>query len=205
METKGYYMADFCETYNLVNLIKEPTCYKNPNNPSSIDLILTNRCKLFHKSKTFETGLSDCHLMTITVMKMNYQKLKTNIISYRDYKNFRNDKFRKMFLEVTGTYNYEISSYEIFEKNILDVLKTDAPIKRKYWRGNHQPFMNKDLSKAIMKRSRLRNLYIKNRNEENRNNYIKQRNYCVNLLRKVKKSYYNNLNISNIKDNRKFW
>ena len=56
-----------------------------------------------------------------------------------------------------------------------------------------------------MKRSKLRNLYIKNRNIEKRINYVKQRNYCVNLLRKVKKNYYNNLNISNIKDNRKYW
>ena len=36
-------MTDFCETYNLGNLIKEPTCYKNVNNPSSIDVLLTNR------------------------------------------------------------------------------------------------------------------------------------------------------------------
>ena len=34
---------DFCETYSLQNLINEPTCYKNANNPSSIDLILTNQ------------------------------------------------------------------------------------------------------------------------------------------------------------------
>ena len=33
---------NFCELYNLENLIKEPTCYKNPNNPSSGDVILTN-------------------------------------------------------------------------------------------------------------------------------------------------------------------
>ena len=26
-------MMDFCEMYNLQNLIKEPTCYKNANNP----------------------------------------------------------------------------------------------------------------------------------------------------------------------------
>ena len=35
-------MSEFCQTYNLYNLITEPTCYKNPNNPSSIDMILTN-------------------------------------------------------------------------------------------------------------------------------------------------------------------
>ena len=38
-------MKDFCELYNLENLIKDPTCYKNASNPSSIDVILTNRKK----------------------------------------------------------------------------------------------------------------------------------------------------------------
>ena len=36
-------MKDFCELYDLENLIKKPTCYKNPRNPSSIDVMLTNR------------------------------------------------------------------------------------------------------------------------------------------------------------------
>ena len=35
-------MNAFCETYSLSSLIKEPTCYKNPANPSCNDLILTN-------------------------------------------------------------------------------------------------------------------------------------------------------------------
>ena len=35
-------MKKFCDKYDLENLIKEPTCFKNPNNPSSIDLMLTN-------------------------------------------------------------------------------------------------------------------------------------------------------------------
>ena len=36
-------MADFCEMYNLENLINEPTCFKSDENPSSIDIILTNK------------------------------------------------------------------------------------------------------------------------------------------------------------------
>ena len=35
-ETK---MSEFCDVYNLKNLIKDPTCFKNPLNPSCIDLI----------------------------------------------------------------------------------------------------------------------------------------------------------------------
>ena len=38
-------VSDFCETYNLKNIIREKTCFKNPNNPSCIDLIITNRQK----------------------------------------------------------------------------------------------------------------------------------------------------------------
>ena len=35
--------------------------------------------------------------------------------------------------------------------------------------------------------------------------YTKQRNFCVSLLRKVKREYFANLNEKNITDNRKFW
>ena len=59
-------------------------------------------------------------------------------------------------------------------------------MKYKYIRGNHQPFMNKELSKAIMNRSRLRNAFLKNKTESSRNYYVKQRNYCTNILRKTK-------------------
>ena len=58
-------MMDFCDIYNLYNLIKEPTCYKNPDNPSSIDVMLTNRKNSFQNSTTIETGISDCHKMTL--------------------------------------------------------------------------------------------------------------------------------------------
>ena len=54
-------MKDFCDMYDLDNLIKEPTCYKNANNPSSIDVIVTNTKHIFHNSIALETGISDHH------------------------------------------------------------------------------------------------------------------------------------------------
>ena len=67
------------------------------------------------------------------------------------------------------------------------------------------PFMTKDLSKNIMNRSRLQNKYLKNINEENRKLYTKQRNYCISILRKTKKAYYENLDERKVSDNKLFW
>ena len=72
-------------------------------------------------------------------------------------------------------------------------------------RANHLSYMNKTLSKEIMTRTRLRNRILKNRPEDSKRKYTKQRNYCVSLLRKVKDEYYSNLNEKDVTDNKMFW
>ena len=78
-----------------------------------------------------------------------------------------------------------------------------APLKKKYRRGNQSSFMNKSRSKASMLRSKFRNIFLKNRTEENRRNYSQHRNLCVALLRK--REYFGNLDEKKICDNKKFW
>ena len=56
-----------------------------------------------------------------------------------------------------------------------------------------------------MVRSRLRNKFLKLKTDESRKDYQAQRNYCVSLLRKTKKNFYENLNPTLISDNRNFW
>ena len=72
--------------YNLSNLVNKPTCFKNPDNPSSIDLFLTKRPKCFQSTATTETDISDFHKMVITVLKIFYQKQKQpKIIHYKTF------------------------------------------------------------------------------------------------------------------------
>ena len=66
-------------------------------------------------------------------------------------------------------------------------------------------FFNKELSKAITTRTKLPNIFLQIRSEENRKRYTKQRNFCVSLLRKTKKRYYENLNEKFVVDNQLFW
>ena len=69
----------FCANYDLSSLIKVPTCYKNPEKPSCISLLLTNRPKGFQNSSVVETGLSDFHKINIAVMTTTFEKLKPRV------------------------------------------------------------------------------------------------------------------------------
>ena len=60
-------LEEFMEDYHAKNLVKEPTCFKNPDNPSCIDLFITNSYRSFQKTTTLSTGLSDFHKMTVEV------------------------------------------------------------------------------------------------------------------------------------------
>ena len=55
-----------------------------------------------------------------------------------------------------------------------------------------------------MKRSKLRNKYLRERTNEAKSLYNKQRNLCVSILRKIKRDYFGNLN-KIVTDNKKFW
>ena len=84
----------------------------------------------------------------------------------------------------------------------LQVLNQHAPQKLKHVWGNQMPFMT-NAFQEIMKRSRLRNNFLRNKTKENKIN--RQRNCCVSLLRKSKRGYYENLSIKNVTDNKLFW
>ena len=74
-------------------MIDQQKCYKNPDKPTYIDLILTNRANYFEQNNVFETVLSDLHIIVVTELKMGFKKLKPQIVAYRDYKHFDNEKF----------------------------------------------------------------------------------------------------------------
>ena len=51
----------------------------------------------------------------------------------------------------------------------------------------------------------MKNIYNKNPTENNKIFYNQQRNFCVSLLKKEKRKYYNNLDPKIFKDNKAFW
>ena len=73
------------------------------------------------------------------------------------------------------------------------VLDKYALIKKKIVRGIEVPFMTKELSKAIMNRSKLKNKYTKWPSRENVLPFKKQKNICKNLNKKTIKNYFSKI------------
>ena len=66
-------------------------------------------------------------------------------------------------------------------------------------------FVTKDVSKAIMLRTKLRNQFLNKRTLEARTKYNKQRNICVSLVKNAKQIHHKYLDLKHINDNKKFW
>ena len=77
VDVKETNMKVFYNQHRLKALNEEPVCFKNFNNPSCIDLFLTNG------SKKLLTGISDFHKPIITILKVNPDKLPLRIMKCR--------------------------------------------------------------------------------------------------------------------------
>ena len=102
--------------------------------------------------QTFQNSI----LLAVTEFKVGFQKLKPKVTAYHDYKNFDNTKLRTDI--VTATSN--VDNFSMYKSTIFNIFYCHVPIK-KYIRADEAPFMSKELHKAIMKRSRLRNIFLK--------------------------------------------
>ena len=105
----------------------------------------------------FPFGDINCH-------EKSFKNLKLRVINYRSYKHFSNEVFKESLLGKLSQQTFVNNDYG-FQKFCNITLKTldkYAPSKEKHARGNQMPVMTKDVSKIIMKRSRLHNKYLKN-------------------------------------------
>ena len=78
---------------------------------------------------------------------------------YQDRNSFNIDHFKEDL--DNNLKNNSITEYSHFQNIFLEILHKHAPIKKKILRFNDNPFMTKALRKAIMHRSKLKNISIK--------------------------------------------
>ena len=110
------------------NLVKEPTCFMSPDNPSCIDLFITNSYRSFQKTTALSTGLSDFHKMVVTVLKTTFPKANPKVISYRDLSHYSEEEFGLDLKRNLETVN-ELD-YDKFDDILKNTFNYHAPEKK---------------------------------------------------------------------------
>ena len=84
------------------------------------------------------------------------------------------DKFRCLLQKRLNDFNTDDDIIvDIFKMTFLNVLNKFAPLKKKYLKANHSRFVNKELNKAVIQRSRLRYENLKDKTRVARTAYKK--------------------------------
>ena len=203
-------LSEFCDIFDLENLIKSSTCDTIRYASTSIDDMMTNKKCSFKNSCTVATGISDYHSMVLTTMRANYERLKPIKVQYRSYKNVDEEKFiqdlqKLPFINCKQSENKD-AVYDLFKNMFKTIINEHALLKTKFIRGTHAPFMNKELSKVIMHKSKLHNTHKKLKMKESWEAFKRQRNKCVSIKRKNIRSHFTELagKCGNC-NNKKFW
>ena len=99
---------------------------------------------------TCKTGISDYNKIVYTLLKVNFTKGKSKFINYRYFENLNQETLYENLCKIGN-------SFEEFYDTFYFTLECFAPLKKTKKCANHNTFMTKDLLKAIMVRSCLRN------------------------------------------------
>ena len=158
----------FLYQHELTSINRNPTCYKNPNNPSP---------KSFFKTEAAFAELSDFYKLVLSVFKLHFSKTKANEISYRDFRDFKENNFNQNLQKRLSAQSVE--QYTPFGSCLCKVV-----------RANHAPYITKTLRKAIIKWSYLEKVCFKKKTPGSLKKLKNQKNYCSRLYKKEREKYF---------------
>lgn len=90
-----------------------------------------------------------------SVLKINFQKNKPKLITYRNYKKFDNRIFKTEEQKKFKMIGSLVKNIDIFKHICTDILNKNASLKQKYVTLNHVILMETKLNCAVILRSKL--------------------------------------------------
>lgn len=174
------------------NVVNVPTCFKS-DQPTCIDLAVTNVHKRLQNVVALDVGLSDFHHMICLATKCYVPQRKKQCITYRSYKHFDQSKYLDD-LSVAPFHVCEIfdnldDAYWYSTTLLHGIIDEHAPVKYRIVKCNQIPYMNSSLRKAMNVRDALRRKYHKFKTTENWSRYRTQRNHVTTLRRQSLMKY----------------
>ena len=150
-------LTELCDIFDLRNLIKKATCFTKNNDPSLVDVILTNRPRTFNTTLVCDTGLSDNHRLVACVMKNTLKPRPKGKVLYRSYKNLHEAELIRDIeyapLHVAELFDDIDDSCWMQEKLLSDIIDDHIPLKERKQRPAKAPYMNGELPNQLQEKT----------------------------------------------------
>jgi len=195
ISNKQHALADVFQIHGLKNLIRGPTCFKSEENPSLVDLILTNQPQKVLSHFNHFIGISDFHSLVCIAMRLSRPRLEKRTITYRSYKHFNQSAYvhdlSSTPFHIANLFDDVDDQLWAYETLLHEVVNDHAPLKTKTVRGRHCPYMHNELRKAINVKGMLHRKYLRNRSRTSWEDYRRQRNKVTKMKRLSIQVYFN--------------
>ncbi|XP_048580414.1 uncharacterized protein LOC125561124 [Nematostella vectensis] len=205
---EGKLLLDLEAEQDFKCLITQPTRVEKRGDvitKTLIDVLLSNKPELFKCAGNYYPCLSD-HALIYGVLKERINQNKPKVISFRSYKNFDADSYKKM-LEMAPWHVGELfdeteDQVNYWNSLMNDILDEVAPVKTMRVRDKDVPYMTTGWKSAIRAKRKANAKYLKDKTPENWELRRRARNEATQQRRKAIKEYWR-LKTADLKDNPK--
>ena len=160
---------EFCQSFFLTEIIKEPPTRTTCNTASLLDHILANCAEKVSQKGVIDVGLSDHQLIFCTRKILRTRRNMHNQIQTRSLRNYSAERLISTLKDIKFL-NYIFSdvnvAYADLTKKISDAIDNVAPIKTLRIKNNFQDWFDSEIAEAIklrekhFKKFKKSNLYI---------------------------------------------
>ena len=189
-------LISLMSTYGLNQIVEEPTQEKG----HTLDQVYVNECQLEvnHRVINDTMGLITDHLPIILDIPTASKKESTQMVYYRKLKEVEMDQFvldvadscAAIYENCDGNFHSQYTKYDDMMRQVVD---KHAPVVCKKISQKKPVWMDQEYCKCRALRRRYERLWKKNRTDVNRDNYVKQKNHCIELAVTKQKIYYTKL------------
>ena len=161
--SNGHILIDFCSTFNLTQLVKEPTRITEASE-TLIDIALTTNDNIIDVCKVKTSSISDHNLISLT-LKFKAPKPRTSYITTRNYKRYDPEKFVKdlanvpfHIIDIFDDFNDQM---DVFNTLFSEVLDDHAPVKTTKIKARPNPYITPEIRQLMKTRDKWHKSAIK--------------------------------------------
>ena len=195
-------LTNFCNSFNLSQLVSRPTRVTKPTE-SLIDVIITSNPQQVIETNVMPSSISD-HDLPYVVLRIKKERRKLTYMTGRSFKGYAADRFYKDMSEVPWSLLdiFDDAEDKLYAFNFLfnDILDKHAPIKMMKIRGRPNPYVTEEIRELMRIRDNWKKIAKKSKNSYA---WLQYKICCREVKREIRlaEREYVNQQIQNNKNN----